>query len=57
MIVGLMAAFGSTLTMPGLAGLVLTLGIAVDANVIIYERKRRTKIRKKDVLKAAQEGL
>lgn len=38
LIIGLMAALGSTLTLPGIAGIVLTLGMAVDANVIIYER-------------------
>ena len=36
----LMAAFGSTLTLPGIAGIVLTVGMAVDANVLIYERIR-----------------
>ncbi len=35
---GALAAFGAVLTMPGIAGIVLTLGMAVDANVIIYER-------------------
>ncbi len=40
MILALMAAFGATLTLPGMAGLVLTLGMAVDANVIINERIR-----------------
>jgi preprotein translocase subunit SecD len=35
-----MAAFGATLTLPGIAGIVLTLGMAVDANVLIYERIR-----------------
>ena len=35
-----MAAFGATLTMPGIAGIVLTLGMAVDANVLIFERIR-----------------
>ena len=35
---GTLAAFGAVLTLPGIAGLVLTLGMAVDANVIIYER-------------------
>ena len=40
MIVALMSAVGTTLTLPGIAGLVLTLGMAVDANVIIYERIR-----------------
>lgn len=37
---GAMALFGFTLTMPGIAGLVLTIGMAVDANVLIYERLR-----------------
>lgn len=35
---GVLASFGAVLTMPGIAGIVLTLGMAVDANVIIYER-------------------
>ena len=35
---GVLASFGAVLTLPGMAGLVLTLGMAVDANVIIYER-------------------
>lgn len=35
---GAMASFGSVLTLPGIAGVVLTLGMAVDANIIIYER-------------------
>lgn len=35
---GSLASFGAVLTLPGIAGLVLTLGMAVDANVIIYER-------------------
>lgn len=37
---GGMALFGFTLTMPGIAGIVLTIGMAVDANVLIYERLR-----------------
>ncbi|MBL8566920.1 MAG: protein translocase subunit SecD [Hyphomicrobiaceae bacterium] len=40
LIVGLMTAVGSTLTLPGIAGLVLTIGMAVDANVLIFERIR-----------------
>ena len=35
-----LAAFGATLTLPGIAGIVLTLGMAVDANVLINERIR-----------------
>ena len=37
---GILASFQSALTMPGIAGIVLTLGTAVDANVLIYERKK-----------------
>ncbi len=39
-IVGVLALFGTTFTLPGIAGMVLTLGSAVDANVLIYERLR-----------------
>lgn len=39
-IFGILASFGAVLTLPGIAGIVLTLGMAVDANVIIYERIR-----------------
>jgi preprotein translocase subunit SecD len=35
-----LAAFGATLTLPGLAGVILTIGMAVDNNVLIYERIR-----------------
>lgn len=37
-IMGALSAFGVTLTLPGIAGLVLTLGMAVDGNIIIFER-------------------
>ena len=40
MIVGLMSLTQATLTLPGIAGLILTLAVAVDANVLIYERMR-----------------
>lgn len=40
LILGIMAAFRATMTLPGIAGLILTLGMAVDANVLIYERMR-----------------
>ncbi len=39
-IIGVLASLGAVLTLPGIAGLVLTLGMAVDANVLIYERIR-----------------
>lgn len=40
LILGAMAAFNCTLTLPGIAGIVLTIGMAVDANVLVYERVR-----------------
>ncbi|MFB2595130.1 protein translocase subunit SecD [Paracoccus sp. p4-l81] len=40
MILAVMSAMGATLTLPGIAGIVLTVGTAIDANVIIYERIR-----------------
>lgn len=40
LIFGIMSLIGATLTLPGIAGLVLTIGMAVDANVLIYERMR-----------------
>ena len=39
-LIGVLAMFGFTLTLPGIAGIVLTIGMAVDANVLIYERVR-----------------
>jgi len=40
LLLGIMAAFRATLTLPGIAGIVLTIGMAVDANVLIFERIR-----------------
>jgi preprotein translocase subunit SecD len=40
LIMGAMAAFKATLTLPGIAGILLTIGMAVDSNVLIYERIR-----------------
>ncbi|MGB7490696.1 MAG: SecD/SecF family protein translocase subunit, partial [Thermoanaerobaculia bacterium] len=40
LIFGALAYFGATLTLPGIAGIVLTIGMAVDANVLIFERIR-----------------
>lgn len=39
-ILGVMASFGATMTLPGLAGIVLTIGMAVDANILVFERMR-----------------
>ena len=40
LIFGALAYFGATLTLPGIAGIVLTIGMAVDANVLVFERIR-----------------
>ena len=40
LIFGLLSLIGSTLTLPGIAGIVLTIGMAVDANVLVFERIR-----------------
>ena len=40
MLLGLLSLFGATLTLPGIAGIVLTVGMAVDANVLVFERIR-----------------
>ena len=40
LLIGAMSATQATLTLPGIAGLILTLAVAVDANVLIYERMR-----------------
>jgi protein-export membrane protein SecD len=40
LIVGALSGFGATLTLPGIAGIILTIGMAVDANVIVFERIR-----------------
>jgi preprotein translocase subunit SecD len=50
-----MAAFNATLTLPGIAGFVLTLGIAVDANVLINERIRE-ELRNGKTMRAALEA-
>jgi protein-export membrane protein SecD len=42
---GILLLLGATVTLPGLAGLILTFGIAVDANILIYERMREEKDR------------
>ena len=56
MILGIMAAFGTTLTLPGIAGFVLTIGAAVDANVLINERIREERHRGRRVIQAVEMG-
>lgn len=40
MLLGILSLFGATLTLPGIAGIILTIGMAVDANILIFERMR-----------------
>jgi len=54
--VGFMVAVQATFTLPGLAGLVLTLGMAVDANILIYERLREERDRGASILQALRNG-
>ena len=53
---GVLASFQSALTMPGIAGIVLTLGTAVDANVLIYERIKEELALGKGMKQALKEG-
>ncbi|HET8713470.1 MAG TPA: protein translocase subunit SecD [Gemmatimonadales bacterium] len=52
-----LAAFGFTLTLPGLAGFVLSIGIAVDANVLIFERIREELVHGKSLRLAVEDGF
>ena len=54
-ILGILAGFRATVTLPGIAGIVLTIGMAVDANVLIFERIREEQLTGK-TLKAAIQG-
>jgi preprotein translocase subunit SecD len=55
-IIAVMAMFGATLTLPGMAGIVLTVGMAVDSNVIINERIRELLKEGKTISKSIEEG-
>ncbi len=54
---GVLASLGAVLTLPGLAGIVLTLGISVDANVLIYERVREELAQGKSIRIAVADGF
>ena len=56
-LMGILAAFGAVLTLPGIAGIVLTLGMAVDGNVLIYERVREEIESGKNMKKAVHDGF
>jgi protein-export membrane protein SecD len=56
MIVGLLSLLQATLTLPGIAGIVLTIGMAVDSNVIIFERIRDEYANGKSPFSAVESG-
>ena len=56
MIIAIMAMFGATLTLPGMAGILLTIGMAVDANIIITERIREAVREGMSIPKAIESG-
>ncbi len=56
LILAIMSLFGATLTLPGMAGIVLTVGMAVDANVIINERMRELLHQGKSIGKSIEDG-
>jgi len=55
-VVAILAAFQGTLTLPGIAGLILTFGMAVDANILIYERIREELLKGRSIRSAIDEG-
>jgi SecD/SecF fusion protein len=55
-LIGALASLGAALTLPGIAGIVLTIGMAVDANVLIYERIREEMRSGKGMLMAVKDG-
>lgn len=57
LLMGVMASFGATLTLPGIAGLVLSVGMSVDANVLIYERVKEELAMGKNFVTAISEGF
>lgn len=57
LILGVLASLGGTLSLPGLAGIILTLGMAVDANVLIYERTREELSKGRSLKSAIDEGF
>jgi len=57
LLMGIMALWGATLTLPGLAGIVLTVGMAVDGNILIFERLREEMARGLKLPQAAKAGF
>lgn len=56
LVIGILSVLGATLTLPGIAGIVLTVGMAVDANVLIYERIREEQKAGKSAIASIDSG-
>ena len=56
-IVSLLGTIGATLTLPGIAGIVLTIGMAVDANVLIFERIKEESFKNKKIYETIKKGF
>jgi len=56
-LMGMLAYFGASLTLPGIAGIILTVGMAVDANVLVFERIREELAQGKSVLSSISSGF
>ena len=56
-IFGVLVSFGAVLTLPGVAGIIITIGMSVDANVIIYERIKEALAKGKVLKEAIKEGF
>ena len=56
-IIALLGTIGATLTLPGIAGIVLTIGMAVDANVLIFERIKEEKTKNKRIYETIKKGF
>ena len=56
-IISFLSMIGATLTLPGIAGIVLTMGMSVDANVLIFERIKEELSSKKSVLASVEQGF
>ncbi|MFJ1262153.1 protein translocase subunit SecDF [Capnocytophaga canis] len=57
LVFGVLASLGAVLTLPGIAGIVLTIGMAIDANVLIFERAKEELAKGKGVAQAVQDGF
>ncbi len=57
MVIAVLSVLGATLTLPGIAGIVLTVGMAVDSNVLIYERVREERLQGKSFIQSMDQGF